>query len=308
MALFTGVSFNEGSKLSTIFIQTNELNMRYSDSSWLMRDAAMLVKSEKTNEMYRDVNLFGQFTLADYRRGLYGKYPPENYFNVEMTDSLRRTESGQTLLYMDIILTSPANTQYYSSNRQAYDKYEVSVNSLHDTIISYNDSIQASREKINLSLDRLDSLKASRKLDSVEVKKYSEELDSLSHLHYKNTWNDYTYNDENSNYTFYYSKDDRCLHIDGEPNYTFLYHHPYLDSLEVNSTYTDYYTHNFNLIKNLNPIVVTNAEHFAKISAFYRYLKGTYPHIWNRVYTHYSHTRKKGGKTPRFIYILRDKD
>jgi hypothetical protein len=304
-ALFTRVSFNEGPKLSTIYIQTNESNLHYSDSSWLMRDAAMLVKSEKTNEMYRDVNLFGEFNTADYKKGLHAKYPPQKYFNVEMTDSLRRTESGQTLLYMDIILTSPANTRYYSNDRQAYDKYEASADSLSNILKPYNDSIQSEREKINLSLDRLDSLKGSRALDSVEVEKYSEEMDSLSKLNYK-SWNDYTYNDENSDYTFYYTKNDGRLHIDGVPNYTFLYHLPYLDSIEVNTTYTAYYTQNFNIIKNLNYVVVTNAEHLAKIAAFYRYLKANYPLLWNRVYTHYAHTRKKSGRTPRFIYILKD--
>src|SRR5881398_2661069 len=43
--MFTGVSFSETNKTSTMYIQTQEGNIHYSDSCWLMRDAAMLVHS-----------------------------------------------------------------------------------------------------------------------------------------------------------------------------------------------------------------------------------------------------------------------
>lgn len=319
VAVFTNVTIGEAKGLSTLNIQTQESNISFSDSSWLMRDAAILVKSEKENEMYRDVNLFGHFTSTDYKNG----YNEKSFYKVEMADSLRKTKSGQTLLYMDIILASDANTRYYSYNDDAYEDFIDSKYDLLETIKLFNDSVKDLRykkiENMYFKLINFDSLLHSGKLNSSEItflnkiKKYSfEKIDSLFRSDYNNpidlepSWNDYTYNDENTNYTFYYTKYDKHINIEGKPNYTFLYHN-YSDSndndLEIDSVFTNYYMQHPDLIKNLNYVVVSNAENFSKIAAFYRYLKYQYPKIWDQVYTHYSHKRKTIGDTPGFIGI-----
>lgn len=142
------------------------------------------------------------------------------------------------------------------------------------------------------------------------IRSYSAEIDSLFNQDYseladlKYSWNDYTYNDEYTNYTFYFTENMQHLIIDGEPNYTFLYHKQtyFEDDVEVvDSLFTNYYIQHPDLIKNLNYIVVTNAEHFGKIAAFYRYLKNEYPKLWNLVCSHYSRIKKIKGDTPRFI-------
>jgi len=344
LPLFINLTFADTKGLSTIYMQPQGSSIFYSDSSWLMRDAAMLVKSEKENEIYRDVSLFGNFTSSDYKKG----YDEWSFYKVEMADSLRGTKSGQTLLYMDIILADDANTEYYSSNDKAYEKYEDSKMSLQNIINNYNDSIRNSRYKsindIYFKLRNFDWLRQAGKLDHSEIlllnriklysfyylfkselsykfssyqdtiSNYDTEIDSLFNSVYSNDidlkhgWSDYTYNDENTNYTFYYTENGKRLVISGEPNYTFLYKKIDYDYVnyevnerEIDSLFTNYYMYHPDLIKNLNYIVVTNAQHFSKIAAFYRYLKKEYPKLWNQIYTHYSHMIKSKGATPGFI-------
>ncbi|MBI3218419.1 MAG: hypothetical protein HYZ44_02810 [Bacteroidetes bacterium] len=338
--VFTNISFGDTKGISTIFFQTPNSNISFSDSSWLMRDAAMLVKSENKNAMYRDVNLFGNFTDKEYERRLDKKYPPDLFFNVEMADSLRNTKSGETLLLMDIMLASADNTTYYSKNKQATKKYKLVKDSLQRVIYVYNDSVKFLRLKsineIYLKLKTINSQRQHEKLDSNEflflhkitnyslyylfksklgydfpsyddsARNYSKESDSLFAVNYTERllWSDYTYNDENTNYKFYFDKNDRKLKIDGEPNYTFLHRKQsfyYPDKFDIDSLFTNYYINNKDLIKNLNISVVTNAQHFGKIASFFRYLKNEYPKLWIRVYSYYSRTKKAKGQTPRFI-------
>lgn len=339
LSVFTTITFDEANGISTMHIQTPGSNLSFSDSSWLMRDAAMLVKSEKVDEMYRDVNLLGHFTDKDLDKNYDILYPADKYYNVEMADSLRNTKSGETLLLLDIMLASNSNTKYYSNNIEAYYNYINSKDSLEHFINRYNDSVRY--KNINdtyFKLKNFDSLKNSGKLDSSEiifinkveeysfyylfksrlgyafsnyydsVKYFITKIDSLFKVDYSNSinlmplWNDYTYNDENTNYTFF-TNYNKQLKINGEPNYTFL-QNPYLylkDDVKVDSIFTNYFTQHPTLIKNLNYSVVTNAEHFGKASAFYRYLKIENPKLWNQIYTHYLHIRKTKGQTPRFI-------
>lgn len=132
----------------------------------------MLVKSEK-DTMYRDVNLLGEFTDDDYNKGYDELYPSRKFYNIEMADSLRKTKSGQTLIYMDIILAGISNTKYYSNNNEAFEKYLASKDSLLMMVNEYNDSIEDLRYKsVNdtyLKLINFDSLKKSGKLKTREI-------------------------------------------------------------------------------------------------------------------------------------------
>lgn len=356
--IFKNITFTEAKRLSTMNIQTQDLNISFSDSSWLMRDAAMLVKSEKSDSIFRDVNLFGKFTLNDYDSNYDYLYPPSEFFNVEMADSLVNTRSGQTLLLMDIMLTDSDNTRYYSTNQEAYREYNQTNDSLIEVVNEYNDSIDHLKYKpindLYLKLKNFDYLSKTGKIDSNEIvslnkikqysfyylfssklgyqfsnyydsiREYVVEIDSIfdidysdsenvknnwSNYTYKNLWNDYTFNDEYTNYSFYCDKDSKQLKIEGEPHYTFLFHkYSYLDTIKVDevkidSFFTNYYFEHANLIKNLNYVVFNNATHFGEIAAFYRYLKSSFPKLWDQVYTHYSHVSKSKGDTPRFIGI-----
>jgi hypothetical protein len=156
--------------------------------------------------------------------------------------------------------------------------------------------------KFLLQGKHLASLKKEKKISKAEFERRRKGiLMGIEELIYEGQWNDYTYNDENANYTFYYEKNDQRLNIDGAPNYTFLSHDYLRNLMVVDTVHTSYYINNPQLIKNLNFIVVTNAEHFGKIAAFYRYLQAQYPALWEQVYMHYWHTEKIAGETPRFI-------
>lgn len=303
---FTAISFTGVNGLSTMHIQARGLSLSYSDKSWLMRDAAMLVRSEGA-DIYRDVNLLGEYTDDEIYNGSAKEHPRGEYFNVEMTPSLVGTQGGQTLLYMDIMLAGTDNTYYYSHNRLAAEIYQDSMDSLRNSVIHspYNDSIDGANRNLYDKLKQLDSLRNTRALDSLEKVSARHILDSLRSLPYKDSWGDYTYNDENADYRFYYTQNDKRLHVDGTPSYTFLIHKHTLfsDSMTIDSVCTNYFVQNPDLIKNLNYSVVNDAEHFSKVAAFYRYLKSDYPRLWNQVYVHYLHTVKKTGKTPRFIKI-----
>jgi len=349
LSAFTAITLDEAKGISTIHIQSQGTTIFFSDSSWLMRDAAMLVKSEKKNEMHRDVNLFGNFSDKDYANGYNSLYPSDEFYNVEMADSLKNTKSGETLLLVDIMLASDENTKYYSNNFEAYQHYIDSKNSLENVIKNYNDSIEFYNDSVRyksindtyFKLKNYDSLIKSGKIDSSEitflnkiqlyslyylfkskvgykflnyhdtVNNWISKIDSLFKLDYSISfakmiaWNDYTYNDENTNYKFYYTKYDKHLYINGAPIYTFLNtkHSYFEDEVKIDSLFTNFYTQHPNLIKNLNYGVVTNAEHFGQIAAFYRYLKIEYPNLWNQLYMHYLHIRKTKGQTPRFIGI-----
>lgn len=329
LSMFTNITFNESKGVSLMSIQTSEANISFSDSTWIMRDAAMLVKSERSDEMYRDVNLFGSFFDANH--------PSYEYFNVETADSLKRTKTGEMLILTDLMLANDKNTKYYSSNNEASDMYLASKDSIDKIVQTYNDSVNESiyrpSNDVYLRLKNADSLKQFGKSDSNEtiflnkIKQYSfyylfsSKLGShfygyndtvgkslvntlfdfynVKPVELKHLWNDYTYNDENVNYIFYYTGDEH-LTILGEPHYTFLYHSGY-DHMEVDSLYTDFFMDHPDLIKNVNYKVIEGAEHFGKVAAFYRYLKNQYQKLWIKVYEHYLHTKKQAGETPRFI-------
>jgi len=343
--VFTNITFVESNGISTMYIQTPDSKISFSDSTWTMRDAAMLVKSETQEEMYRDVNLHGSFSDDEYRRGLDQKFPTNKYYNVEMTDSLIRTRSGNVLLLIDLMITNNRNTSYYSNDKEACEKFFAAKKSLFDSVSRYNDSVNELKyipaKNAYLKLIKFDSLKHSGKLDSNEIfyldklTRYSIDylfknklyghftchydsvgekiVDSLFDFdHYStsinmmNFWNDYTYNDEGTDYVFFFTNDKR-LSILGEPHYTFLYNNGF-DEPEVNAVYTNYFLAHPDLIRNLNIRVMDIAERFGKIASFDRYLKINYPKLWSQVYAHYLHIKKSTGETPRFVRSVESDD
>jgi hypothetical protein len=329
LAMFTNITFTESKGISLMSIQTSGKTISFSDSTWIMRDAAMLVKSERSDEMYRDVNLFG----SSFDRN----HSSDEYFNVELADSLKRTKSGEILILTDLILTTKGNTKYYCSNQEACDMYLASKDSIVNIVQTYNDSVEELKYKpandVYSRLKSADSLRQAGKLDSNEIdflnkiKQYSFyhlfssnlgihfydygdtvgkslidslfDFDNAKPAEFRHLWNDYTYNDENVNYIFFYTGDNQ-LAILGEPHYTFLYNDGY-DDLKVDSLYTGFFIDHPDLIKNINYKVIEGAEHFGKSAAFYRYLKNQYPKLWIQVFAHFLHTKKQNGETPKFI-------
>ena len=241
------------------------------------------------------------------------------------------------LILTDLMLASKENTKYYCSNKEASDMYLASADSIAEIVLNYNDSVKESiyrpSNNVYLKLKKADSLMQYGKIDSNEItflnkiKQYSfyylfsskleshfygyddtlwkSLVDSLfdfsnaKPIKLKHLWSDYTFNDENVNYIFYFTGD-KHLAILGEPHYTFLYHPDY-DDIEVDSLYTNFFMDHPDLIKNVNNKVIEGSEHFGKIAAFYRYLKNQYPKLWIQAYEHYLHTKKQTGETPKFI-------
>jgi hypothetical protein len=132
--------------------------------------------------------------------------------------------------------------------------------------------------------------------------KYRLASDSLKLRMYRDdfrTIDDWTYNDESTNYRFECQSASHSLAIEGKPHFTFLSEG--IDSIEVNTVYTNYFDNHSDIISNLNPSLFKDAETFGQIAAFFRYLKTSYPVLWNRVTDYYSHVASVPGSTPRII-------
>lgn len=283
---------------------TNQGTFNFLGSSWMFRDAAMHVYWESMQDsMYRNINLLGSPESVDE----YLEYSPDEYWYVEVTDSLIGTKSGEILLLADIIQT---DISFYS------DRNDFVLDSLsyYLTMEKLNiKDIQSSYE-LNSDYDYYDLYYDLSPLDSfryTEIKYLSAEeisngmtvedglisimYNMFSHIRTLHRNSNWTYNDEFTEYKVDFDSINEELIILGEPNFTFL------TSQYINEIYTNHFQKFPKLISNLNNQVFSQAVEFGRITALFRYLEKNETHIWDELFGHYKFQKKVDGNTPRII-------
>jgi hypothetical protein len=109
----------------------------------------------------------------------------------------------------------------------------------------------------------------------------------------------WTYNDELTDYKVTWDCNSGRLSISGEPVFTFIYADEF--GVEENSTWTQTFADSPHRITDLRPEVFEEAISFARVAAFFRGLKTSYPSVWYTVLEQLSGVETDEGVTPRYI-------
>ena len=289
--VFLGAGFENLADSNTrLIFKTSSGDMTYSNRSGLIKDAIAFVKEEKV--WTRDVNLLGRPSPSDLVDSL--DYPDSGYFYVEMNKQLIGHKTGEQLLLADILLTDPDFYADESAKESGLDdRYTQLVDSLQTESMFdfYETYIVRQFDALNTSkMNGQDSLKYF--YIRVYLDSYYEKLARESRM-----WDvlDWTYNDEFSDYRFAADPASHSLWLYGEPQFTFL---------SFGKKYvlvTNYFLDHKSIIKGLNPHVFKYVDDFARLSAFFRYLRDNNPDTWAAVVGFAPKIPFENGNTPRII-------
>ena len=310
---FSNVSFNNASNdYQSLTFTTTSGNVELTSLSWILRDAAVLVNSESESKLYRNVNLLSSPKLTEDSI----KYPTEKYWYIEISNALKGTKSGETLLLVDLLQT---DYLFYSDSCGLRDVYRYN-----QAMVKKPQQIKDSIDhyfitKIYTSVLKIDSIKKSSSSDLIKqtlinkienkiTKDTSDYFTASKNIKEKYNYSNWTYNDENTDFIFKINQNKK-ISITGRPIFTYTYrktessddYFDYKYSTVINEYLTNYFSKNYYLIENLKRETFQNAVEFSRIAAFYRYLKNNQSSTWSKIYAYYSLIPKKNGNTPRLI-------